>query len=121
MVEKIDLGDWDILSHTHYYNRNPFSKISTIIIENDSGDYFFIEDEYDKIIDVTKMPDYIRKDWVNYNKKDLTISLLNKQIGWFENYLEDSANVMLKELDKIKETIKILKSLRRDLIIKGII
>lgn len=121
MGEKINLDGWNIISHTHNYSRNPFSKISTIIIENNSGDYFFIQDEYDKIIDVTKMPDYIRKDWINYNKKDLTISLLNKQIRFCESYLEFSDNMSSKETGEIEETIKLLKYLRRNLIIKCII
>lgn len=119
MEEKVDLDDWNIISHTHYYEVNPFSKISTIIIENNSGDYFCIKDEYDKIIDVTKMPNYIIKDWVNYNKKDLDIATLNKQIKWFESHLDDPVNLI--ESEKTEETIKTLKSLRRDLIIKDII
>lgn len=119
MEEKINLDNCKIISHTHYYDRNPFSKISTIIIEN-GGDFFYIKDEFDKIKDVSKMPIYIAKDWIKYNKKDLDIATLNKQIKWFQNQLEDPVNIGDKTEETI-ETISVLKALRRELIIKGII
>lgn len=114
----ISLDNWNFISHTHYYDRNPFSKISTIIFEI-GGDFFYIKDEFDKIKDVSNMPIYIVRDWVKYNKKDLDIATLNKQIRWFEAKLEDPVNSI--EPEKTEETIKTLKSIRRDLIIKGII
>jgi hypothetical protein len=116
MDEGINLGNFRVISHSHYYDRNLFL-ISTIIIEDD-GDFFYIEKEFDRIKDVTNMPIYISKDWIKYNKKDLNIATLNKQIKWFENQLEDKAD------NKTEETIgiiSVLKSLRRELIIKGII
>lgn len=112
MDKEINLSHWNIISYTDFYELNPFEKVSTIIIEN-GGDYFFLKDEYEKIIDVSKMPDYIKKDWINYNKKNLNLSILNKEIKKFEDdYLKD---------DRFEETIKLLKSIRRDQIINGII
>ena len=40
-----------------------------IIFEIDNN-YFYIEDDFEKIKDVDKMPVYIKKDWYKYNKKE---------------------------------------------------
>lgn len=120
MEEKININPWNIVSYSDHYELNPFEKVSTIIMEDSSGDYFFIKDEYEKIIDVSKMPDYIRKDWINYNKKDLSISIVNNQIKRFESDLNDPVNIG-NRYEFIENTLKLLKSIRRDLIIKGVI
>lgn len=43
--------------------------------------YYYIEDNYFKIEDVKKMPDYISKDWFVYNRKQLTLDIINKHIN----------------------------------------
>jgi len=56
------------------------------------------------------MPNYIKEDWVKYNKKSLSLSLLNEQIKKLTN-----------DNDQFEDELNLLKSLRRELIIKGII
>lgn len=122
-MEQVNLFPWKIISHTDFYELNPFEKVSTIIIEN-NGKYFFLEDEYEKIFDISKMPDYIKKDWVNYNKKDLNLSILNKEIKKLEDDLDKAIYEKSEGFEEkllFKETIKLLKSLRRDMIINGLI
>lgn len=119
-MEQVNLFPWKIISHTDFYELNPFEKVSTIIIEN-NGKYFFLEDEYEKIFDISKMPDYIKKDWINYNKKDLNLSILNKEIKKLEDDLDKVTIYEKSEVFDEKETIKLLKSLRRDMIINGLI
>jgi len=56
------------------------------------------------------MPLYIKEDWIKYNKKSLSLSLLNEQIKKLTN-----------QYDQFEEELLLLKSLRRDLIIKNIL
>jgi hypothetical protein len=56
------------------------------------------------------MPNYIKEDWIKYNKKDVSLSLLNEQIKKLTN-----------DYDQFEEELSLLKSLRRELIINGII
>lgn len=98
------------------YDHHTLILFATIIFE-DSGDYFYIKDDVDKIDDVSRMPQYIKEDWLNYNKKLLNISVINKQIKSLEIILEKRRPYDPKDEDTLAE----LKSIRRDLIIKGII
>jgi type I restriction-modification system DNA methylase subunit len=56
------------------------------------------------------MPIYIKEDWIKYNKKELSISLINEQIKKINN-----------EFNQFEEELGLLYSLRRDLILKGLI
>lgn len=58
-----------------------------IIFEIDNN-YFYIEDDFEKIKDVDKMPVYIKNDWYKYNKKELTLEVINSHIS-FSKELED--------------------------------
>ena len=98
------------------YDHHTLICIATIIYE-DSGDYFYIKDDINKIDDVSKMPTYIKEDWLNYNKKPLDISIINRQIKNLEIIIEKRRPYDPKDEDKLIT----LKSIRRDLIIKGII
>lgn len=111
----MNLKPWKSVSHYHRFTLD-LQKITSIIIENDKGDYFFIEEESDKLEDISKMPYYIKEDWINYNKKDLNLKIINKHI-------QDSEIKLDKDILKPEdiEEINFLKSIRRDLIIKGII
>lgn len=58
-----------------------------IIFEIDNN-YFYIEEDFEKIQDVDKMPVYIKNDWYKYNKKELTLEVINSHIS-FSKELED--------------------------------
>lgn len=112
---EIDLRPWKLISYSDNYLTNPFKKLSTIII-GDSGNFFYIEDEYEKILDVSKMPDYIKKDWIKYNKKDLKIEILNSEIKKIKDRIE-SDSLSEKEIYDLNEVSNLLFSLRRNIII----
>ena len=54
MERKIKLEN--IVSSIDFYDHNSMNKIVNLVIEIES-DYYFIEDEFDKIIDITQMHD----------------------------------------------------------------
>lgn len=92
-------------------------EVCTVIVEKD-GEYFYLQDDIEKISQVIGMPDYIKGEWINYNKNQITIDILDELIQVF-----DYDKVIPKNYngDLFIETISILKSLRRDLLIRKII
>jgi hypothetical protein len=71
------------------------------------------------------MPEYIKEDWINYNKKPLNIPVLNQMIKSYENQLisglERPFSLTEPSDDELEDLINVLKSLRRDLIINKVI
>lgn len=104
MFESIDMSGYRFISYYNRYDIN-LKVLTSVILEDDNGDYFHIEDDKDKISDILKMPYYIRDDWFKYNKSSLNIKNLNMHI----------------KVCDIDEILNELKSIRRDLIIKGAI
>ena len=96
---------FDIFS---YLNNNGF----TSIIINYGGEFFTIEDDWEKLCDVSQMPDYIKNDWIKYNKKKLNMIIINKHIKSCYDKLDSPQRT---------EMLKNLKVIRRDYILKGII
>lgn len=106
----MNLKPWNIISHNEVISHHTMMKMMTIFIEKDD-EYFYLYDESFKIDDISRMPDYIRLDWINYNKKDVDIKVLDKEIREFEEA-------------GLRETLEIaneLKAIRRNLILKKII
>lgn len=84
--------------------------MSTILIEKD--DYvFYLYDETDKIDDVSRMPYYIKEDWVNYNKKESNILVIDAFIKEFSKLDSDLHDDILAELKSIRRNIQIKKIL----------
>jgi hypothetical protein len=110
-MRNLDFGIYQVISNIRLKeNESPY--LSSIIVEDSSGGYFFINDDYEKIFDVLNMPIYIKNDWIKYNKKKLDLITLNKHIKYYELVLENNDVVKIK---------KILNAIRRNLIIEGII
>jgi hypothetical protein len=110
-MRNLDFDTYQVISNIRLKeNESPY--LSSIIVEDSSGDYFFISDDYEKICDVLNMPLYIKNDWVKYNKKKLDLVTLNKHIKYYELVVENNDVVKIK---------KILNAIRRNLIIEGII
>lgn len=109
MKREINVSPWNHLTTTHKVDHHTLAEIFTILIEKDS-EYFFLIEEVEKIYDISQMPDYIKEDWIKYNKKSLSLSLINEQIKKLTN-----------DFYQFEDELSLLKSLRRDLIIKGII
>jgi hypothetical protein len=109
MKREINVSPWKHITTSQKIDYHTLDEIFTILIEKD-GEYFFIVEECQKVFDVSQMPIYIKEDWIKYNKKSLSLSLLNEQIKKFTN-----------EFDQFEDELNLLKSLRRELIINGII
>lgn len=108
----LDLKPWKIISSYSRYDNN-LTLITSLILEDEVGDYFFIKEDHYKISDVSKMPYYIKEDWIKHNTKRLNILTINEHIK------EISTNGIIN--DDNEKVIEELKIIRRDLIIKGII
>lgn len=128
-AEKMDRGivlsPWKLVSITINYEHHTLIEKASIIINN-GDDYFYLHDDIEKIKDVSLMPYYIKEDWVKYNKKELDMITMNIHIKQYEDRLKSiiESKTLPFNLDSekdLEETIQLLKSLRRELIIKGII
>jgi len=111
MKREINVSPWKHITTTSKINNYSLDNYFTILIEKD-GEYFFIVEEEQKIFDVSQMPNYIKEDWIKYNKKELSLSLINEQIKKFNEY---------RDFNQFNEELGLLYSLRRDLILKGLV
>lgn len=124
MNRDINLKPWNEVCLITKYEHHTLINNATVLIEN-GGDYFYIHDDIEKVKDVSQMPEYIKEDWVNYNKKSLNIPVLNQMIKSYENQLNSGLErpFSLSEPtdDELEDLLNLLKSLRRDLIINKVI
>jgi hypothetical protein len=109
MKREINVSPWKHITTSSKINNHSLDNYFTILIEKD-GEYSFIVEEEQKVFDISQMPDYIKEDWIKYNKKSVSLLLLNEQIKKYTN-----------DYDQFEEELSLLKSLRRELIIKKII
>jgi hypothetical protein len=109
MKREINVSPWNHITTTSKINNYSLDNYFTILIEKD-GEYFFLVEEEQKVFDISQMPNYIKEDWIKYNKKSLSLLILNEQIKKLSN-----------DYDQFEEELSLLKSLRRELIINGII
>ena len=112
MERKINLSPFLEVSILINYDHHSLNRMTSVIFQNESG-YFHIEDELEKVYDVCQMPDYIKLDWINYNKKSISIPVINKHIAYYTKTYKDNYDN--------EELLIALKSIRRELIINGII
>ena len=124
MNRDINLKPWNEVCLITKYEHHTLINNATVLIEN-GGDYFYIHDDIEKVKDVSQMPEYIKEDWINYNKKPLNIPVLNQMIKSYENQLnsdlERPFSLTEPSDDELEDLINLLKSLRRDLIINKVI
>ena len=125
MDRNINLSPWEVVSIVANHEHHTLIEKASIIM-NISDDYFYIHDDIEKIKDVSLMPPYIKEDWIKYNKKELDMITMNIHIKQYEDRLKSiiESKTLPFNLDNekdLEETIQLLKSLRRELIIKGII
>lgn len=103
------------ISFTTSYDIHSLNCIATLVFEYSDGNYYFLKDDIEKLRDVSSMPDYIRNDWINYNKKELTILESDYQIKIIQHELRHEVG---KSQEKLIEYLESLKIIKRDLIIK---
>jgi hypothetical protein len=88
----------------------------TLIIEF-KGSNFIIQDELEKVLDVSYMPVYIKEDWINYNKKPIDKHILIEHIKEYE----EKVNWQWPPDENTKQSLEKLKAIKRDQIINKII
>lgn len=116
MIREINISPWKPVHLSTRYDHHTLINYATLITQNTSDDYFYFYDDIEKIIDVSLMPNYIKEDWLNYNKKELNIAVLNSCIS---NCIEKiDTEPYSEENQKSLETLKLI---RREHIIKGLI
>jgi hypothetical protein len=112
----INLSPWKEMSISTEIQHHTLIDMATIIIEN-GEDYYIIEDDIEKVMDVSSMPHYIKEDWINYNKKELNQKVIDKHISVYT----DKSEMQYPPDEEIEEIISTLKSIKRHLLIKKII
>lgn len=117
-MEEINFPNCEVIAHGSEIEHHSMKYISTIFIKTEDA-YFYLQDETDKIYDVSKMPKYISEDWVNYNKKEVTNFILEKWIATFENM--HKWKFALGGLVETDFYASELKSIKRDLTLKKIL
>lgn len=109
MKREVNLSPWQVLVTTQSLDNQTLDYWSTILIEY-QNQYCYLVEEEQKVFDISQMPDYIKTDWIKYNKKPLNLLALNRQI-----------KKLSADLEQFEEELDLLKRLRRDLILEGII
>ena len=84
MKREINVSPWNHITTTSKINNYSLDNYFTILIEKD-GEYFFLVEEEQKVFDISQMPNYIKEDWIKYNKKSLSLLILNEQIKKLSN------------------------------------
>lgn len=102
------IGSYRIVCKSTDIEHHTMKYILTVIIES-KGEYFYLQDEKDKIDDVSKMPEYIKEDWVKYNKKDINLKILDKYIKEFREIGSDESDKIVGELFTIRRDVLIRK------------
>lgn len=109
MKREINLSPWEVLVTTQSLDNHSLDYWFTILIQQ-QGQYYYLVEEEQKVFDISQMPDYIKTDWIKYNKRPLNLLALNRQIKKLSG-----------DLEQFEEELDLLKRLRRDLILEGII
>jgi hypothetical protein len=104
----INLSPWKEISISTELQHHTLINIATIIIGDDE-DYYIIEEDIEKIMDVSSMPSYIKEDWIIYNKKELNQQVLNKHISIYSIKSE----LHYPPDEEIERVISKLKSIKR--------
>jgi hypothetical protein len=118
MIREINLLPWNALVVTSDFDKSEIKNIMLILAKIEDC-YYYLEEWDEKIFDISQMPNYIKQDWLNHNKKPLSLKLLNKQVKNLLDLISRETGIDVKKISQLEEEIYLLKSLRSDLIIKG--
>ena len=112
----INLSPYKEISITYRTLQHTLVHEATIIIE-DGDDYYMIQDDREKIEDVSQMPYYIKEDWIKYNRKELTTQVLD----WHILKYTDDHEAQWPRDREVEEILNLLKSIKRHQMIKKIL
>lgn len=106
----VKFNGWDVVAISCKMDHHSMTEMATVFVSKGDESYY-LYDEFEKMKDVAKMPPYISEDWVNYNKKELNVKILDK-------YIKEFSESGLTESDY---TVSELKSIKREFLLKKII
>jgi hypothetical protein len=116
---------YEYLLHVNEFDFQTQEKILYLIFRRDDRNLILL-DTVEKFKDVDMMPDYIQKDWLHYNSRDISISDIQK-VRKVINYslgLDDDPtggrNTDEDTYELLNSYLKILKTIERDLKIKNL-
>ena len=106
---RVNLSPYKEISMVTKYHNHTLINEACIIIE-DGDDYFVIQDDIEKVHDVSQMPNYIKEDWIKYNRKELTNQILDSHIQYYigiseQQYPNEDILEIVNELKSIKRKI----------------
>lgn len=113
--------EWTIVSHYQNYDED-LNNMASIIFEM-KGEYWNLDFDGDKAIDVLRMPSYIVSDWLWANRRTIDEKKADFHIARAEADLafqRRSRNIEL-EVEKAAEKLSVLKSIKRSARIDGIL
>jgi hypothetical protein len=103
-----------------WYDKQSLKRLSHIISKSEDRILFLVDDS-EKVDDVSKMPDYIQKDYVTYNSRDITeenINMLIRKLEWWCGFGNDETSNKMPSSEKYEEymdKIQVLKNIKRDI------
>jgi hypothetical protein len=109
-----------------WYDEQSLKRINHIISKSEDRILYLVDDS-EKIDDVSKMPDYIQKDYITYNSRDITeenVNILIKKLEWWCGFGNDETSGQMPSNEKYEEymsKIQILKNIKRDIKIKKLL
>ena len=112
---RVNLSPYKEISMVTKYHNHTLINEACIIIE-DGDDYFVIQDDIEKVHDVSQMPNYIKEDWIKYNRKELTNQILDSHIQYYIGISEQQY-----PNEDILEIVNELKSIKRNQTIRKIL
>ena len=114
-----------VILDINYTNYTDLSEDRFIVYDKD-GEYYYLLDSSDKIKDVTKMPNYIKEDYFNFNTKILNIYFFNKIIEKYRvkytlksHYLGNKLDIEIRQFSE--EELEKIITIRRELNLKEIL
>ena len=109
-----------------WYDKQSLKRLSHIITKSEDRILFLVDDS-EKVDDVSKMPDYIQKDYVTYNSSDITeenLNMLIRKLEWWCGFGNDETSGQMPSSEKYEEymdKIQVLKNIKRDIKIKKLL
>lgn len=114
---------YEYLLHIEEFDFTSQSRVINLIFKFEEN-YLILTDFFDKVMDVDMMPDYIKKDWLRNNSRDITL-LDVKRIKGIINHilcLDDDAREPDERVYKVfRKHLDNIKIIERDLKIKGLL
>ena len=104
------------------YHLDSLTRMSHIIYKSDDV-YWILVDSEEKLDDVSKMPHYIKNDFIKYNSKPLKFEQINKFIKDIERYFDfhNDQSMSTEVEDLHRDNLVKLKELKREFILKNLL